>query len=158
MTGAAGADRGAAVPFPPPLMYLGWLLAGVGLHLALDLGEPPVAVRIAGAVVGIGAFIYFDSGAMQRFRRAGTSPIPWRPSSALVVDGPYRLTRNPMYVGMAFLFAGLAFALGTLLALVFLPAAILTVDRVVIAREEPYLERLFGADYVAYKRRVRRWL
>lgn len=157
MTEGARADH-AAVPVPPPLIYLAGLLAGVGLDLLFDLGEPASAVRIAGAAIGIGAFLYFDTGAMRRFRRAKTSPIPWRPSSALVVDGPYRFTRNPMYVGMACLFAGLAFALGALIALAFLPLVILIIDRLVIAREEPYLERTFGDGYTAYKRQVRRWL
>lgn len=148
----------AGVPLPPPLVYLAGLLAGLGLHWLLDPGEPSSVVRIAGAAVGGIAFAYFDSAAMRKFRLAGTTPMPWRPASALVVTGPYRLTRNPMYVGMAFLFAGLAFALGALIALAFLPVVILIIDRVVIAREEPYLERRFGDAYAQYKARTRRWL
>ena len=146
------------MPVPPPLVYLVGLLAGIGVHHAFDLGEPSTAIRVAGGVVGVAAFLFFDSSAMRRFKSAGTTPIPWRPSTALVTDGPYRFTRNPMYVGMAFLFLGLAFALGALVALVFLPLVILIIDRVVIAREEPYLERRFGAEYADYKSRVRRWL
>ncbi len=111
-----------------------------------------------GAIAGISAFLYFDSSAMHMFRRAQTTAMPWRPSSALVVSGPFRLTRNPMYVGMGFLFIGLAFAFGALLAVAVLPVVVLVVDRVVIAREEPYLERRFGDEYAAYKLRARRWL
>ena len=146
------------VPAPPPLIFLGGLLAGVGLHLALDPGAPSGVVRVVGAVVAGGAAVYFLSASLRRFRLAGTDPIPWHPDQALVTDGPYRLTRNPMYVGMALLYVCLAFALGTLVALAVLPVVILIIDRVVIAREEPYLERLFGSDYTAYKNRVRRWL
>ncbi len=154
---AATADH-ASVRVPPPLIYLGGLLAGIGLDLGLDLGEPPVGVRVAGGVLGVAAFLFFDSAAMRRFQAAGTSPIPWRPSSALVTDGPYRFSRNPMYVGMAFLFAGLTFALGALVALALLPVVIVVIDRYVIAREEPYLERRFGEAYNEYRTRVRRWL
>jgi protein-S-isoprenylcysteine O-methyltransferase Ste14 len=95
---------------------------------------------------------------MLRFRSARTSMVPMRPSTALVTSGPYRVTRNPMYVGMAFLYAGLALLLGVIWSLAFLPAVLLMVDRFVIAREERYLEARFGEEYRAYKGRVRRWL
>ncbi|MDQ2675547.1 MAG: isoprenylcysteine carboxylmethyltransferase family protein [Actinomycetota bacterium] len=149
---------GPGVPFPPPLVYIAGLLAGLGAHWAIDPGEPPALVRIVCAVACVGAALYFLSASLRRFRLAGTDPIPWRPDQALVTDGPYRLTRNPMYVGMALLFAGIAFGFGALIALAILPLVILVIDRVVIAREEPYLERLFGEEYASYKQRVRRWL
>lgn len=95
---------------------------------------------------------------MLRFRDASTSIVPVRPSTALVTSGPYQLTRNPMYVGMAFLYAGLALLLGVIWALALLPAVLLAVDRIAIAREESYLEAKFGAEYRAYRDRVRRWL
>jgi protein-S-isoprenylcysteine O-methyltransferase Ste14 len=81
-----------------------------------------------------------------------------KPDTALVTSGPYRFTRNPMYLGMAFLYVGFAFAFGVIWALAFLPAVIVVVDRFVIAREEPYLERNFGQAYRDYKARVRRWV
>ena len=84
--------------------------------------------------------------------------VPMKPTTALVTSGPYRVTRNPMYVGMAFLYAGLALSLGVIWALALLPAVLLMVDRLVIAREERYLEAKFGEEYRDYKRRVRRWL
>lgn len=146
------------MPVPPPLVYLAGLLAGIGLHALVGAGSPSALARIIGAAAGGAGFAYFDTAAMTAFRRERTTPMPWRPASALVTSGPYRITRNPMYVGMAALFAGLAFAFGTLLALLVLPLVLVLIDRVVIAREEPYLERRFGAEYVAYKRRVRRWL
>jgi protein-S-isoprenylcysteine O-methyltransferase Ste14 len=80
------------------------------------------------------------------------------PTTALVTSGPYRFTRNPMYLGMSFLYIAFAFAFGVIWALAFLPAVIVMVDRFVIAREEPYLEQKFGQSYRAYKARVRRWL
>jgi protein-S-isoprenylcysteine O-methyltransferase Ste14 len=146
------------VRFPPPLIYLAGLLAGIGLHVLLAAGSPPVAVRIAGAVAGVAAFAYFDGRAMGAFRRTHNNPTPWTPTTTLVVDGAYRRTRNPMYVGMAFLYGGFAFALGTLVALVVLPVVLIVIDRYAIAREEHYMERRFGGEYVDYKRRVRRWV
>jgi len=111
---------------------LGWLLAGAGVALA------------ASAIV--------------LFRRAGTSPVPIQPTTALVAQGPYRFTRNPMYVGLAALYAGIALLVNSLWPLVLLPVVLIAIRWWVIAREEAYLERKFGDAYRAYTRRVRRWL
>jgi protein-S-isoprenylcysteine O-methyltransferase Ste14 len=75
-----------------------------------------------------------------------------------VTDGPYRLTRNPGYLGMTLLYAGIAIAADAVWALAPLPVAIAVIDPGVIAREERYLERTFGAPYTEHKRRVRRWI
>jgi protein-S-isoprenylcysteine O-methyltransferase Ste14 len=148
----------AGVPFPPPLVYLAGLLIGIGLEIAFPTAALPTAVAIAGAALGIGASLLLDVNAMRWFGRARTPAIPFKPTTALVTDGPYRVTRNPMYLGMAALYAGVAFAFGLLWAFALLPVVLVVIDRVVIAREEPYLERLFGEQYLAYKRRVRRWI
>src|SRR5207249_4132055 len=92
------------------------------------------------------------------FRRAGTTPNPAKPTSALVIWGPYRFTRNPMYVGMATLYCGGTLLLNDPWPLAFLPLVMALVQRRVIAREEAYLERKFGDVYRAYKARVRRWI
>jgi protein-S-isoprenylcysteine O-methyltransferase Ste14 len=92
------------------------------------------------------------------FRWAGTAVEPWHPSTVLVTGGPYRLSRNPIYLAMAVAFAGLACAVDSLWLLALLPVLVLALDRGVIAREEPYLQRRFGAAYRDYRVRVRRWL
>jgi protein-S-isoprenylcysteine O-methyltransferase Ste14 len=148
----------AGIPFPPPVVYLAGFAIGVGLELAFPIDPLPTVVRIVGAAVGIGAFVLLDSNAMLRFSRAGTPAIPFKPTTALVTSGPYRFTRNPMYLGMAALYAGVAFAFSVTWAFAVLPFVVLAIDRLVIAREEPYLERLFGEEYRAYKQRVRRWI
>ena len=148
----------AGVPVPPPLIYIAGLAAGGLVELIRSTTGPPWPVSITIAVVGGLAWLLLDGSAMARFRRAGTPVIPFQPSTALVVDGPYRISRNPIYLGMAALYVGLAFILGLMWALLFLPLVLLAVDRLVIAREEPYLERKFGQDYVEYKSRVRRWI
>ena len=90
-------------------------------------------------------------------RRAGTSPDFRKPTTALVVAGPYRITRNPIYLAMAFVISGLAFLLSEVWSLVLLPVVLLILDRGVVRGEETYLEQKFGEDYRAYKNRVPRW-
>jgi protein-S-isoprenylcysteine O-methyltransferase Ste14 len=157
-------DRSASEPdssevrFPPPLFYVAGFLIGVGLELAMPIDWPPTAVMVVAALIGIALWLALDGAAMLLFRRARTSMVPIKPTTALVTSGPYRFTRNPMYLGMIFLYIALAFALGVIWALVVLPLVIVAVDRLVIAREEAYLARKFGQPYGDYMRRVRRWL
>ena len=92
------------------------------------------------------------------FRRKQTSMIPFRPASTLVSTGPYKFTRNPMYVSLALLTLAFAFFLNTWWIVLLLVPALLIVQRFVIVPEEKYLRRRFGTDYEAYTRRVRRWL
>lgn len=154
---SSGRDS-AGVPVPPPLIYVAGFLLGVAIELAVPVGSLPAVVEIPAGAIGIVVWLLLDGAAMVRFRDAETSMVPVRPTTALVTSGPYRFTRNPMYVGMAFLYAGLAFLLGLVWPLALLPAVLLAVDRIVIAREERYLEAKFGADYRDYRARVRRWL
>lgn len=148
----------AGVPAPPPLIFLGGFLVGVALELAVPVDALPTVVRILGAAAGLGLWLWLDGAAMARFKRAGTPAIPFKPSTALVTSGVYRFTRNPMYLGMACAYLGLAFAFDVVWALPILPLVIIAIDRLVIAREEPYLERKFGSAYSDYRGRVRRWL
>jgi protein-S-isoprenylcysteine O-methyltransferase Ste14 len=150
--------RTSGVKVPPPLYYIAGIAVGVALELAFPIDRPPAAITVAGAAIGGALWLVLDGAAMVFFRRAGTSMVPMNPSSALVTSGPYRFTRNPMYVGMAFLYVALALAFGVIWALLVLPAVLVAVNRLVIAREERYLEARFGESYREYKRRVRRWL
>jgi protein-S-isoprenylcysteine O-methyltransferase Ste14 len=150
----------SGVRIPPPLIYIVGFLVGVALELAFPIAALPLALAVSAALIGFAIWLALDGAAMLHFRRARTSMVPMKPSTALVTSGPYGygFTRNPMYVGMAVLYAALALALGVIWALAFLPVVIFAVDRLVIAREEPYLERKLGDNYRDYKRRVRRWL
>ena len=143
---------------PPPLIYLGTLAIGFGLDATIGTGSMPftVALPVGATLIIAGAGLL---GAFrQAFRRGGTPIDPYTPSQALVSDGPYRLSRNPAYLGMALTYAGIAIAANAPWALAPLPIAIAVIDRGVIAREERYLERRFGTPYVEYRRRVRRWI
>lgn len=151
------ADR-SGVRVPPPLVYVAGFLVGLALEVVVPVGALPLVVALPAGLLGAGLWLALDGSAMSLFRRAGTSMVPMKPTTALVTSGPYRMTRNPMYVGMACLYVGLALALGVIWALALLPVVLVAVDRLVIAREERYLGAKFGDEYREYKRRVRRWL
>jgi protein-S-isoprenylcysteine O-methyltransferase Ste14 len=150
----------AGVVAPPPLLFFG----GLALALAFDFGVGrvriglPDAARFGAGAALAAAAMGLATAALLRFRRAGTAVEPWRPSTALVTDGVFRRTRNPIYLAMALLYAGAALAADSAPALVLLPAVLALVQIGVIAREERYLERRFGDDYRRYRAAVRRWL
>lgn len=139
---------------PPPLIF-GGLLA-VGLVLDSDSFRlTPVA--IIGLATAIGGVVLIAI-ALGLFRSSKTRPEPWQPASSLVLNGLYRFTRNPMYLGMAMLSLGIAIAFASLPGAVLSMVALIIIDRAVVGREEAYLTRRFGQDYIAYKAKVRRWL
>ena len=150
------------VRFPPPLIFL----LGLGAGLALDHGL--FAWRLVSEsrawwldlhAAGFGlAAIWLVGSALGGFRRKGTDPRPWREDSALVVEGIYRHTRNPMYVGMALAYVAVTLVLNTLWPLLTLGPVLFVVQHYVIGREERYLTARFGEAYRDYCRRVRRWL
>ena len=143
---------------PPPLIFLAGLAVGFGLEALLPGSSLPDAVAwiLGGALLlaGVALLVWFE----RAFTQKKTPANPWRPTTAIATEGPYRLTRNPAYVGMALVYLGIAVCSEALWALVALPVVLAIVDRGVIAREERYLERKFGHEYLAYKGRVRRWL
>lgn len=154
----ADSDEASGVRIPPPLFYVAGFLAGVGLELAFPIGRPPLAISVLGTGIGAVGWLALDGAAMLSFTRARTSMVPMRPSAVLVTTGPYRFTRNPMYLGMAFLYLALAFALGFVWPLILLPVVIAAVDQLVVAIEEAYLVRRFGQPYCDYMTEARRWL
>jgi protein-S-isoprenylcysteine O-methyltransferase Ste14 len=91
-------------------------------------------------------------------RRAQTSLNPSEPVKALVIEGPFKVTRNPIYVGFTLIYIGIALLVNTLWPLLLLPVVQNVMRQGVIEREERYLERKFGQEYLAYKERVPRWI
>ena len=148
----------AGVRVPPPLIFAAAFAAGIGLQAAFKLPPPSGPAAIAGGAALIAAASGLALSSVALFRRAGTSLDPASPTRSLVSSGPYRLTRNPIYLGFALLHAGIALLAGVSGALITLPAALVAVDRYVIAREERYLARSFGAAYERYRASVRRWI
>lgn len=157
---AAAAPATSGVKFPPPAIYALALAGGFLLGLVRPASIWPgraLEARTVGlllVVLGLGT----GAWAVLTFRAAGTSPNPMRPTKALVRDGPYRFSRNPMYLGLATASAGFALFWNALWPLASVPVAMMLVSRLVIAREERYLEAKFGSDYGDYRAQVRRWL
>ena len=150
-------DR-AGVVFPPPLIALLALGAAAGLHYLWPL---PIAARSLSLTLGV-ALCVFGVGiagwGRATLARSGTNVNPYKPTTSIVTAGPYRFTRNPLYVGLQSLFLGLSFLIGTWWGLVLVVPAFLILHYGVVLREEAYLERKFGHAYLAYRRKVRRWL
>jgi protein-S-isoprenylcysteine O-methyltransferase Ste14 len=146
---------------PPPLIYLAFLLAGWGLgelfQNGSSLGLDTNLRRGLAFMLVIGGLL-IEMIALTRFRRWGTAPEPWKPSTALVTDGLYRFSRNPIYVGFAIIHAGFAVAMDSSAALASLLPCLVVIHRFVILREERYLAGKFGAAWDAYAGKVRRWL
>ncbi len=142
----------------PPLVYLGSILLGLLLHFAwpLPLVRHPVGAPIGAGVVlmAVGLFI----AAARTFRAAGT-PVPGnRPTTTIVRRGPYRFSRNPIYLAFSALQVGIALWVGSLWLLITLVPALALMSFWVIPREERYLEARFPSEYLPYKSSVRRWL
>ena len=153
-----GRPDSPGVRFPPPLLYALAILGGWLLHRArpLPIGNSPAMTT--GAWLLVGCWALLAGTAIGTFRRRDTSMITFRPASALVIAGPYKFTRNPMYVSLALLTLAFALFLNTWWVVVLLVPALAAVQQIVIVPEEKYLRRRFGADYDTYTRQVRRWL
>jgi protein-S-isoprenylcysteine O-methyltransferase Ste14 len=147
------------VRYPPPLLYVAGLLAGWALHRwrPLPITAGPATARTLAGLLCVGLWLALMAGALAAFRRARTTLIPNRPAAALATGGPYRFTRNPMYLALVALYVGVTLLANSWWPLALLPVVVLAVDRDVIAREERYLAGAFPAEYAAYRSRVRRW-
>jgi protein-S-isoprenylcysteine O-methyltransferase Ste14 len=152
----AAPDHGPGVRVPPPLLVGGLVLAAWGLRrlLPLPVAEPLPALGLAVILVALGLILW----ALAVMLRAGTDPRPDRPDAVLVEAGPFRFSRNPIYLGFLLAAAGFALRWGDLWGWAAVFASLFLLDRLVIAREEAYLAARFGPAYEAYRRRVRRWM
>jgi|SRR5262245_9452733 len=142
----------------PPLVYLISLATGALGQLASPLPFLPgtLAVPLGAALVAVAIALF--SYSVAKFRAAGT-PVPARkPTTMIVRTGPYRFSRNPIYLAFSLLQLGIAIGVNSLWLLATLVAAVALIHYVVIPKEEQYLERRFGAQYLDYKASVRRWL
>jgi protein-S-isoprenylcysteine O-methyltransferase Ste14 len=151
-------EQSAGVIAPPPLIFLAGLAVGFGLEALLPGAEVPGVVRWVLGGLAVLAGIALVASFARQFDRSGTPAEPWKPTTALVTSGPYRFTRNPGYLGMALLYVGITLLADALWPLASLVPTLVLMEWGVIRREERYLERLFGEEYVAYKASVRRWL
>jgi protein-S-isoprenylcysteine O-methyltransferase Ste14 len=152
-------DRAEVRVFPPGVP-VATILIGIGLDrfFPLRLGLPaPTRFWLGGAVV-VAAVLGLGLWSVVLFRRSGQNENPWKPTPEIVDRGPFRVTRNPMYLQMVLGCIGFATILSNAWILLLTPACGAALQRFVILPEEAYLERKFGDAYLNYKRRVRRWV
>jgi protein-S-isoprenylcysteine O-methyltransferase Ste14 len=143
----------------PPVAWILALVAGVAAGWLHPLRFVPASVPgawVGGAIFALAFALAI--WAIVTIRKAGTQVETYKPTTAIVANGPYRFTRNPIYLGMVLGLIGLAIAFDSLWILATLVLFYLVIRYGVVAREEAYLERKFGDVYLGYKSRVRRWL
>jgi protein-S-isoprenylcysteine O-methyltransferase Ste14 len=146
------------IQVPPPLIYLLALLLGLLLDRRLHV---PFLPRRVARVLGwplVGGGMALAAWFARTMRGADTTLRPDKPVSSLVQDGPFRYSRNPGYLSLTMLYTGIAIRRNALWAILLLPLALYVIQREVIEREERYLKRTFGEEYLSYKRKVRRWV
>jgi len=149
------------VRFPPPLFFIFGFAVSLLVHKFLPLYL--IADSLAGVFSIIGRLctligLAFMIWGLLTFLRFRTAVSPYRPASQVVTTGPYRFSRNPMYVGFTIAYMGGILAKNTLWALLLLPLVLWFLTVLVIRPEERYLARTFGSVYTDYANRVRRWL
>ena len=152
MSGVANAGH-----IRPPSVYLGSIALGVAVHFVSPVRLVPDAISAPvggiGTLAAVALFVY----AVRTFKVAGT-PVPGNlPTTTIVRTGPYRFSRNPIYLAFSLFQLGIALWMNSLWLVVTLAAAVAVMSLVVIPREERYLETRFPVEYSAYKSSVRRW-
>jgi len=143
----------------PVKIYLVPLVSGLILHFVFPLSFLPrgwLPLVIGLPVIVIGLLLNVWSGTTMG--NAGTNPGWNRAAKLLVTNGPFRYSRNPQYISVNILYLGIAVSFNSLWPIVLLPVILLIMIEGIIKREERYLERKFGEEYLSYKSRVRRWL
>src|SRR5215204_1080588 len=148
----------AGVLAPPPLIYLGARIFGLllGRRFPMRFLPPTMARGLGWPLLGGGVLLagWFELA----MRQADTPSNPYKPVERIATEGPFRYTRNPGYLAMTLIYAGIASLANALWAILLLPVVLVVIRRGVIEREERYLEGKFGEEYLSYKARVRRWI
>jgi protein-S-isoprenylcysteine O-methyltransferase Ste14 len=141
----------------PPFVYLGAIVVGLLIHWFWPMQWLPASIDVPIGIVLVVVAVALFVSAVRTFRKAGT-PVPGdRPTTAIVRTGPYRFSRNPIYLAFTVCQIGIAAWVNSLAVLLMLVPALALMVLAVIPREERYLEGRFASEYMAYKREVRRW-
>ena len=148
----------AQVLILPPLLYGAAFVIGLLLHLAFPFHMLPNTLARGIGVVCVLASLSLVFTAFRALSRAHTPVDPLKPTTALVTEGPFCYSRNPIYLALTLLYLGVAFLVNALWILLLVVPAVLVLRYGVIAREEAYLTRIFGDTYRQYTAQVRRWL
>lgn len=142
----------------PPILAGLYLVAALGLHYLFPGMRIVYSPHPFLGITILGAGVFLAGWALRLFKKKGTTHNPHGMPTALVTAGPFRFSRNPMYVGVSLVLSGIAIFVGTVPVFLAPVAFFVTMNAVFIPREEKVLERIFGQAYIDYKNRVRRWL
>ena len=158
----AAEQHAAAVKFPPPILPIVTIVAGhiLGRFMPiLSAYDLPTPERYwIGGTIAIAAGLILGVWPIRQFQQSGQDVTPWTPTPEIVIHGPYKFTRNPMYLMMILLCIGFAIILSDVWILILTPVCGWLIYHLAIRHEEVYLEEKFGDSYRAYKQRVRRWI
>lgn len=162
MTENTEKESGAAVRIPPPVVgivtIVGGYLAGRVFPILTNFELPtPMRYWAGGLIVAISIGI-LGAWPMHLFRKSGQNPTPWSETPEIIVLGPYKFTRNPMYLMMVFVCLGFGVMLSEAWIVILTPVLAITLYHIAIKHEEAYLEQVFGDSYRDYKKSVRRWI
>ncbi len=142
----------------PPVIFGGFLAAGIAANQVWPVPLPTAGLWHWVGIMLIVSSLVLAGSAVRAMKRAKTDVSPHRPTTVVVCDGPFRHTRNPLYISLVMIFIGTSACLDSLTMLVLAIPFAITLDRGVIVPEEHYLERKFGDGYRNYRNTVRRWL
>jgi protein-S-isoprenylcysteine O-methyltransferase Ste14 len=145
---------------PPPLIYAAIFFLSILMQKIIPINNSFFDSRnatIAGIVLIVIALL-FILPALIKFVQSKNTLVTIKPATSLQTKGIYSLTRNPMYMGLLILYSGIAMLEGNLWTFIFIPLIIIIVQSYVIRGEENYLQRAFGEEYIAYRKKVRRWI
>ena len=152
--------KGFLVRVPPPVFFFTCLLVGWGLGRArpASVGLDALSIRLPIALSLFALASILGMGALVVFSRRRTSPMPFGTPTALLTSGPFRLSRNPLYVALVIVLSGFGVLLDSVWVLAAVPLLALALNTFIIPGEEARLREVFGEQYLAYCSRVRRWL
>lgn len=148
------------VYIPPPLFYVAIFFISIFTQKLLPLPKMFWGTNLAvlTGMVFVAAGLSFLLPAFIKFFKTKNTLITIKPANSLQTTGIYTISRNPMYMGQLSIYTGLGFLIGNIWTLLFIPLVILIVTKFIINKEEQYLDRTFGAEFNAYRKKVRRWL
>jgi len=153
-------SKGPGVYVPPPLFYVITFIAAVLIQGKIPLSDVQFQLRITkiGGITLLIIALFFLVRSLRQFFLSKNTIILIKPASSLQTTGVYKISRNPMYVGLAIVYLGITCLIGNWWNIILFPLLLLIVQEYIIKREEKYLELEFGQDYEEYTRKVRRWL
>jgi len=153
-------SKGPGVYVPPPLFYVITFIAAVLIQGKIPLSDVQFQLRITkiGGITLLIIALFFLFRSLRQFFLSKNTIILIKPASSLQTTGIYKISRNPMYVGLAIVYLGITCLIGNWWNIILFPLLLLIVQEYIIKREEKYLELEFGQDYEEYTRKVRRWL